>query len=187
MVLFVSMETREIDLDYSNFKMSFFPETYSFRTGEWWFHFCVTFKIELNKWTHHYLLFSISVGHTYLTYGPLLNGATSVIFEGTPFHPTNDRFWQVIEKYKVSKFYTAPTAIRALMKFGEDFAQKYDLSSLAVLGTVGKCIYCVSPWDACFPAGMDIASHASSIQGGPYQSYILWPACMTRIMHVQKR
>ena len=125
--------------------------------------FCCHLIIELNKWTHHYLLFSISVGHTYLTYGPLLNGATSVIFEGTPFHPTNDRFWQVIEKYKVSKFYTAPTAIRALMKFGEDFAQKYDLSSLAVLGTVGKCIYCVSPWDACFPAGMDIASHASSI------------------------
>ena len=107
-----------------------------------------------------YLLFSVSVGHTYLTYGPLLNGATSVIFEGTPFHPTNDRFWQVIEKYKVSKFYTAPTAIRALMKFGEDFAQKYDLSSLAVLGTVGKCINCVSPRarGACFPTGLDIAS-----------------------------
>jgi acyl-coenzyme A synthetase/AMP-(fatty) acid ligase len=51
-------------------------------------------------------------GHTYVTYGPLLNGATSIIFEGTPFHPTNDRFWEVIEKYKVSKFYTAPTAIR---------------------------------------------------------------------------
>ena len=77
-------------------------------------------------------------GHSYVTYGPLLNGATSVIFEGTPFYPSNDRFWQVVEKYKVSKFYTAPTAIRALMKFGEDFAQKYDLSSLAVLGTVGK-------------------------------------------------
>jgi len=79
-------------------------------------------------------------GHSYVTYGPLLNGATSVIFEGTPFYPSNDRFWQVVEKYKVSKFYTAPTAIRALMKFGEDFAQKYDLSSLAVLGTVGEPI-----------------------------------------------
>lgn len=79
-------------------------------------------------------------GHTYVTYGPLLNGATSVIFEGTPFYPDNDRFWQVIEKYKVSQFYTAPTAIRALMKFGEDFVSKYDLSSLSVLGTVGEPI-----------------------------------------------
>ena len=79
-------------------------------------------------------------GHTYVTYGPLLNGATSIIFEGTPFHPTNDRFWEVIQKYKVSKFYTAPTAIRALMKFGEAFSDKYDLSSLKVLGTVGEPI-----------------------------------------------
>ena len=79
-------------------------------------------------------------GHTYVTYGPMLNGCTSVIFEGTPFHPNNDRFWQIIAKYSVSKFYTAPTAIRALMKFGEDFAQKYDLSSLKVLGTVGEPI-----------------------------------------------
>merc|ERR1712110_1410612 len=79
-------------------------------------------------------------GHSYVTYGPLLNGSTSVIFEGTPFYPDNDRFWQVIEKYKVSQFYTAPTAIRALMKFGEDFVQKYDLSSLSVLGTVGEPI-----------------------------------------------
>ena len=79
-------------------------------------------------------------GHSYVTYGPLLNGSTSVIFEGTPFYPTNDRFWQIIAKYKVSKFYTAPTAIRALMKFGEDFVDKYDLSSLKVLGTVGEPI-----------------------------------------------
>ncbi len=79
-------------------------------------------------------------GHTYVTYGPMLNAATSVIFEGTPFHPTNDRFWEIVQKYSVSKFYTAPTAIRALMKFGEDFAKKYDLSSLKVLGTVGEPI-----------------------------------------------
>lgn len=79
-------------------------------------------------------------GHTYVTYGPLLNGASSVLFEGTPFYPSNDRFWQVIQKYKVTKFYTAPTAIRALMKFGEDFVDKYDLSSLRVLGTVGEPI-----------------------------------------------
>ena len=79
-------------------------------------------------------------GHTYVTYGPLLNGATSVIFEGTPFHPSSERLWQIVEKYKVSKFYTAPTAIRALMKFGEAFVDKYDLSSLKVLGTVGEPI-----------------------------------------------
>ena len=79
-------------------------------------------------------------GHTYVTYGPLLNGATSVIFEGTPFYPSPDRLWQIVEKYKVSKFYTAPTAIRALMKFGEGFTAKYDLSSLKVLGTVGEPI-----------------------------------------------
>ena len=57
---------------------------------------------------------------------------------GTPFHPSNDRFWQIVAKYGVTKFYTAPTAIRALMKFGEDFTKKYDLSSLKVLGTVGE-------------------------------------------------
>jgi len=79
-------------------------------------------------------------GHTYVTYGPLLNGATSVIFEGIPFYPTNERCWEIVQKYKVSKFYTAPTAIRALMKFGEAFAQKYDLSTLKVLGTVGEPI-----------------------------------------------
>jgi len=79
-------------------------------------------------------------GHTYVTYGPLLNAATSVIFEGTPFYPTHERCWQIVQKYKVSKFYTAPTAIRALMKFGEAFVDKYDLSSLKVLGTVGEPI-----------------------------------------------
>ena len=79
-------------------------------------------------------------GHSYVTYGPLLNGATSVLFEGTPFHPTTERVFQIIEKYQVSKFYTAPTAIRALMKFGEAFSTKYDLSPLKVLGTVGEPI-----------------------------------------------
>ena len=62
------------------------------------------------------------------------------VIAGTPFHPSNDRFWQIVAKYGVTKFYTAPTAIRALMKFGEDFTKKYDLSSLKVLGTVGEPI-----------------------------------------------
>ncbi|XP_038843842.1 acyl-CoA synthetase short chain family member 2 like isoform X2 [Salvelinus namaycush] len=79
-------------------------------------------------------------GHSYITYGPLANGATSVLFEGIPVHPHVGRFWEVIEKYRVSKFYTAPTVIRLLMKYGLDPVQKYDLSSLRILGTVGEPI-----------------------------------------------
>ncbi|XP_044588467.1 acetyl-coenzyme A synthetase [Cotesia glomerata] len=79
-------------------------------------------------------------GHTYVVYGPLANGATSVLFEGTPFYPQNDRYWSVIDKYKVSQFYTAPTAIRSLMKFGDDLVKKYNLDSLKVLGSVGEPI-----------------------------------------------
>lgn len=79
-------------------------------------------------------------GHTYVTYGPLANGATSVIFEGTPFYPTNSRFWEVIDKYKVNQFYTAPTAIRSLMKFGDSFVKQCSRTSLKILGTVGEPI-----------------------------------------------
>ncbi|KAK2868429.1 hypothetical protein Q7C36_000300 [Tachysurus vachellii] len=79
-------------------------------------------------------------GHSYITYGPLANGATSVLFEGIPVYPHVGRIWEIIEKHKVSKFYTAPTAIRLLMKFGSEPLQKYDVSSLRVLGTVGEPI-----------------------------------------------
>lgn len=79
-------------------------------------------------------------GHSYIIYGPLLAGATSVIFEGTPTYPNTGRFWQVIDKYKVNIFYTAPTAIRALQAAGLSFVQPYNLSSLKVLGTVGEPI-----------------------------------------------
>ena len=79
-------------------------------------------------------------GHTYVVYGPLANGATSVLFEGTPFYPRNDRYWVVVDKYKVSQFYTAPTAIRSLMKFGDELVKKHDLSTLKVLGSVGEPI-----------------------------------------------
>lgn len=79
-------------------------------------------------------------GHSYLVYGPLLNGATGVVFEGVPFYPDSGRFWQICAKYKVSKFYTAPTAIRALMKFGDDPVKSHDLSSLKILGSVGEPI-----------------------------------------------
>ncbi|MDQ2095321.1 acetate--CoA ligase [Rhodalgimonas zhirmunskyi] len=79
-------------------------------------------------------------GHTYIVYGPLANGATTLMFEGVPTYPDASRFWQVCEKHKVAQFYTAPTAIRALMGQGEDFVTKCDLSSLKLLGTVGEPI-----------------------------------------------
>ncbi|RLD52716.1 MAG: acetate--CoA ligase, partial [Bacteroidetes bacterium] len=79
-------------------------------------------------------------GHSYIVYGPLLTGATSIMFEGVPTWPDAGRFWEIVEKYKVNQFYTAPTAIRALVPFGEDFVTKRDLSSLKVLGTVGEPI-----------------------------------------------
>lgn len=79
-------------------------------------------------------------GHSYLVYGPLLNGATSVMFEGIPTYPDASRFWQVIEKHKVSHFYTAPTAIRALMGFGLQAVTPHKMDSLKVLGSVGEPI-----------------------------------------------
>jgi acetyl-CoA synthetase len=79
-------------------------------------------------------------GHSYILYGPLANGATTLMFEGVPNYPDASRFWQVCEKHKVNTFYTAPTAIRALMREGEDFVKKADRSSLRLLGTVGEPI-----------------------------------------------
>lgn len=79
-------------------------------------------------------------GHSYIVYGPLLSGATSVLFEGIPTYPDAGRFWQVCEKYKVNQFYTAPTAIRSLMGFGLDFVNQYDLTALKVIGSVGEPI-----------------------------------------------
>ncbi|MFW6171413.1 MAG: acetate--CoA ligase, partial [Planctomycetota bacterium] len=79
-------------------------------------------------------------GHSYIVYGPLCAGATSVMFEGVPTYPDAGRFWDVVDKYKVTQFYTAPTAIRALMRSGEEPVEKRDLSSLKLLGTVGEPI-----------------------------------------------
>lgn len=79
-------------------------------------------------------------GHSYIVYGPLTNGATTVMFEGVPSYPDYGRFWEIVEKHKVTQFYTAPTAIRALAKENLDYVNKYDLSSLKVLGTVGEPI-----------------------------------------------
>ncbi len=79
-------------------------------------------------------------GHSYIIYGPLANGATSLMFEGIPTYPEPDRFWDIVEKHKVTIFYTAPTAIRALMKSGREWVDKHDLSSLRLLGSVGEPI-----------------------------------------------
>ena len=79
-------------------------------------------------------------GHTYLVYGPLANGATALMYEGAPDYPEKDRLWQLISDHKVSILYTAPTAIRAFMKFGDDYVNRHDLSSLRLLGTVGEPI-----------------------------------------------
>ncbi len=79
-------------------------------------------------------------GHSYIVYGPLAAGATEVMFEGIPTYPQPDRFWEVVDKHKVSIFYTAPTAIRALMSFGEEWVNKHNLSSLRILGSVGEPI-----------------------------------------------
>ncbi|CAH8567186.1 unnamed protein product [Schistosoma curassoni] len=85
-------------------------------------------------------------GHSYVVYGPLLNGATSVIFEGIPTWPDPGRYWSIVDRYKVTKFYTAPTAIRTLIKAGDQYVQCYDRTSLKVLGSVGEPIN-VSAWE----------------------------------------
>jgi acetyl-CoA synthetase len=79
-------------------------------------------------------------GHSYIVYGPLCNGATTLMYEGAPNHPREDRFWSLVEKYRVNTFYTAPTAIRAFVKWGDQWPAKHDLSSLRLLGTVGEPI-----------------------------------------------
>jgi acetyl-CoA synthetase len=79
-------------------------------------------------------------GHSYIVYSPLINGVTTFIYEGGPDYPDPGKWWSLIEKYKVTKFYTAPTAVRSLMRYGDDWPKKYDLSSLKILGTVGEPI-----------------------------------------------
>jgi len=79
-------------------------------------------------------------GHTYNCYGPFMNGVTTLIYEGAPDYPAPDRWWQIVEKYAVTVFYTAPTAIRMLMRLGDELVKKHDLSSIRILGTVGEPI-----------------------------------------------
>jgi len=85
-------------------------------------------------------------GHTYVVYGPLLNGGTTFLFESTPLYPNAGRYWDMIQRHKITQFYTAPTAIRSLMRYGDKIPAKYDLSSLKVLGSVGEPIN-PAAWD----------------------------------------
>nr|AOE43277.1 acetyl-CoA synthetase/acetyl-CoA ligase [Rostrostelium ellipticum] len=86
------------------------------------------------------LLYRWITGHSYIVYGPLSNGTTTFIFEGTPLHPTPARYWEMVERHKITQFYTAPTAIRSLMKYPTSFVEKCNKKSLRVLGTVGEPI-----------------------------------------------
>ena len=79
-------------------------------------------------------------GHTYVVYGPLLNGATTFVMESTPLYPDPGRYWDMVQRHRITHLYTAPTAIRSLMRYGNEYPAKYDLSSLQVLGTVGEPI-----------------------------------------------
>lgn len=79
-------------------------------------------------------------GHTYVVYGPLLNGATTIVFEGTPSYPSYSRYWEIVDKYRVSQFYVAPTALRLLKRAGAQYVEPFDLSSIRVLGSVGEPI-----------------------------------------------
>ena len=88
----------------------------------------------------HYSLLVIVKGHSYIVYGPLLNGISTFMFESTPMYPDHGRYWDMVQRHKITVFYTAPTAIRSLMRFGDEAPNKYDLSSLKVLGTVGEPI-----------------------------------------------
>lgn len=79
-------------------------------------------------------------GHTYVVYGPLLNASTTFMFESTPVYPDEGRYWDMVQRHKITQFYTAPTAIRLLMRYGDEKPQSYDTSSLKILGTVGEPI-----------------------------------------------
>jgi len=107
---------------------------YTYQTFKWIFDF----KDEDTYWCTADV--GWITGHSYIIYGPLANGVTSVMFEGVPTYPQPDRFWKIVEKYKVNVFYTAPTVIRSLMRLGNEWPKKHDLSSLRLLGSVGEPI-----------------------------------------------
>ena len=104
-------------------------------------------------------------GHSYIVYGPLANGATTLMFEGVPNYPSPSRFWEVIDKHKVNIFYTAPTAIRALMGAGDAHVKKTSRKSLRVLGSVGEPIN-PEAWEWYFNVVGDASAARSSTPGG---------------------
>ena len=105
---------------------------------------CLVVWPMLGKKLIYYLFFDIVsswiTGHTYIVYGPLANGATTVLFESIPTYPTPSRYWQLVDKHRITQFYTAPTAIRALRRLGDHHVADYSLKSLRVLGSVGEPI-----------------------------------------------
>ncbi len=113
-------------------------------TGGYLLHTTLTHKIVFNVHDDDVYWCTADIGwvtgHSYIVYGPLANGATSVMFEGVPTYPDAGRFWHICDKFNITVFYTAPTAIRALMRLGEDWVMKYKLDSLRILGSVGEPI-----------------------------------------------
>ena len=113
-------------------------------TGGYLLHVSLTHKLVFNIHEDDIYWCTADIGwvtgHSYIVYGPMANGATSLLFEGVPTYPDAGRFWQICEKFGVTAFYTAPTAIRALMRLGEQWPAKYNLKSLRILGTVGEPI-----------------------------------------------
>jgi acetyl-CoA synthetase len=105
-------------------------------------HLTTKYVFDLHEDDVHWCTADIGwvTGHSYVVYGPLSNGATTVVYEGAPDFPDKDRFWDIIEKHRVTVFYTAPTAIRAFVRWGQEFPDRHDLSSLRVLGSVGEPI-----------------------------------------------
>ena len=121
------------------------PKGIMHTTGGYLAHVTTTFKYAFDHQPDRDIFWCTAdvgwvTGHSYIVYGPLANGATQVMYEGVPNYPANDRIWSLIEKYKVSIFYTAPTAIRTYMKWGTQESAKHDLSSLRLLGSVGEPI-----------------------------------------------
>jgi acetyl-CoA synthetase len=121
------------------------PKGIMHTTGGYLTHVAATHRLVFDLHPEHDVYFCSAdigwvTGHSYIVYGPLANGTTSVIYEGTPDTPDKDRLWDIIERYRVTKFYTAPTAIRTFMKWGDQFPARRDLSSLLLLGTVGEPI-----------------------------------------------
>jgi acetyl-CoA synthetase len=121
------------------------PKGIMHTTGGYLTHVTTTFKYVFDHQPKHDVYWCTAdvgwvTGHSYIVYGPLANGATQVMYEGVPNFPANDRVWSLIEKYKVTTFYTAPTAIRTYMKWGTQEPAKHDLSSLRLLGSVGEPI-----------------------------------------------